>query len=66
LFYRRLPMHHRFDLLFDPLLVELVDAFDLRPQGSNLVFVSNLFLSLPANQTGEDVIVKSEIGAGRD
>jgi len=59
-------MQYRFDLLFDPLLVELVDAFDLRSQVSNLVFVADLFLSLAANQTGENVIVKREIGAGRN
>jgi hypothetical protein len=38
----------------------------LRSQVSNLGFIVDLPLSLAANQTGEDIIVKREIGARRN
>jgi hypothetical protein len=58
------PLQYRFDLLFNPLLVDPAHAFDLRSQVSNLLFIGDLLLNLAANQTGEDIIVKREICAG--
>jgi len=46
-------LHQRFDLLFDPLLIEPADAIDLRSQVGNLVFMADLSLSLMADQAGE-------------
>ena len=63
MFKRRLPLQYRFGLLFDPLLIEPFDAINLRSQVCNLLFIADLLLSLAANQTGEDIIVKREIGA---
>jgi hypothetical protein len=37
-------LQQRFDLLFDPLLIELADAIDLRSQVSDLVFMADLSL----------------------
>jgi hypothetical protein len=38
----------------------------LRSQVSNLVFITDLSLSLTVDQAGEKIVTKREIGAGRD
>ena len=65
----RLPLQQRVDPLFDLLLVEKLlthNAVDLRAQLSNTVFIDALQFRLYADQAGEDVIAKCEIGTGCD
>jgi hypothetical protein len=66
---RLLPLPERFDL-FDPFMVEMAHALDLRSQVINLVVIADLNLSLRLglmiHQAGEGIIAKHKIWGGRE
>ena len=41
-------------------------AVDLRAQFGDAIFIGELHVGLPADQPGEDILAKGEIGAGGD
>jgi hypothetical protein len=69
LFQSRLSLKQTVERLFELLLVEQLtahNAVDLCAQFGNAIFVGKLHFSLPADQPGQDIIAKCEVGAGRD
>ena len=65
----RLPLKEAVEFFLELLLVEQLaahDAVDLRAQFGDAIFVSKLHFGLSADQAGEDIVTKCEVGAGRD
>jgi hypothetical protein len=69
LFKRCLPLKQCVEFFLELLLIEELathDAIDLGAQFGNAVLICELHLGLPPDQSGQDIVPKSKVGAGRN